>query len=119
METQELLKLIVDTAEEFKAVDIKILHVTDVCEFADYFVIMSGTSTTQVKSVTEELHYRCKHAKRPAISEEGLATAEWCLLDFSDIVVHVFLPEKRSYYDLEGLWVDAKEVALETVHSGE
>lgn len=107
LSTEELLKLIIDTSEEFKAVDLKVLQVDHICDFADYFVIMSGTSTTQVQSLAEELHYRSKHADRHSIGEEGMASAEWCLLDFGDIVVHVFLPAKREHYDLENLWADA------------
>ena len=110
MNTQELLSFIVSIAEDFKAADIKVLKVSEVCSFADYFVIMSGTSTVHIQSICEEISYKCKHAGRPPADVEGLGAGEWCLLDFGDIVVHVFLPKKRSFYDLEALWKDAEEV---------
>ncbi len=110
METNDLLHLIVDTAEEFKASDLTVLGVSKVCGFADYFVIMTGHSITQIQSLTEELGSRAKHAGRQPFSTEGLRAGEWCLLDFGDIVVHVFHPRKRAYYDLEGFWCEAEVV---------
>jgi ribosome-associated protein len=107
MDTEKLLKLILDIAEEFKAEDIKVLQVTDHCDFADYFVFMCGRSTTQVKSIAEELHFRSKHAGNPPHGEEGMDGGEWCLLDYGSIVVHVFLPQKRAYYNLEELCQEA------------
>ena len=110
METQQLLQLIIDTAEDFKAINLVVLKVSGICDFADYFVIMSGTSGRRVQSITEEMSYRCKHAGRQALDVEGLTGGEWCLLDFGDIVVHIFQPKKRVYYDLENLWQEAEIV---------
>ncbi len=104
MNTEALLKFMIDIAEKFKAEDLTALQVSHVCDFADYFLIMSGSSTIHVQSLAEEIHLKCKHAGRPVLSLEGVTTGEWCLLDFGDVVVHVFLPEKRAHYDLEGLW---------------
>lgn len=104
METETLLKTIVQICEDFKAVDLRVLKVGEICLFADYFVIMSGNSTVHVQSIAQELIYRCKHGGHPAASVEGLAKGTWCLLDFGDIVVHVFHPQQREYYDLEALW---------------
>ncbi len=104
METEALLKTIIHIAEDFKAMDIRVLKVTDLCPFADYFVIMSGGSTVHVQSIAEEMALRCKHGGHPATSVEGLEKGEWCLLDFGDILVHVFHPQKRGIYDLESLW---------------
>ena len=112
MNTGELLRFIMEICEEFKAIDIKVLKVDGVCDFADFFVIMSGTSTTQIQSLAEELHFKTKHAGRHSLGEEGIAAAEWCLLDFGDIVVHIFLPQKRAHYDLESLWEGAVDVPI-------
>lgn len=112
MDTEELLKHIIDISQNFKAMDIKILKVDDICEFTDYFVLMSGSSNTHIKSMCEEIILKCKHMDRPAISIEGLALSEWCLLDFGDIVTHVFRPEKREFYNLEELWSEAKEIPV-------
>jgi len=114
LNTEDLLKFILGIADKFNALDTKVLYLGKVCDFTDYFVIASGTSATHIQSLCEELIYQCKHAGRPAASIEGLAGAEWCLLDFGDIVVHVFQPEKRAHYNLEGLWRGAEEVPVET-----
>ncbi|MDJ0838546.1 MAG: ribosome silencing factor [Acidobacteriota bacterium] len=104
MDTPDLMNMITSIAEEFKAIDLTVLDVRGRCDFADFFVVMSGASTTHVQSISEELYYKCKHAGEPAHSSEGMAGGEWCLLDFGNIVVHVFHPEKRRFYDLESLW---------------
>jgi len=108
--TESLLEFIIGVAEDFKANDLVALQVSSICDFADYFVIMSGTSSTHVRSLTEEIHLKTKHAGRPPLSVEGAAAGEWALLDYGDVVVHVFLPDKRAFYDLESLWSDALRV---------
>lgn len=113
MTTEELLHLIVDVTEDFKAEDRTILKVEEVCDFADYFVICTGTSTRQIQSLAEELIIKCKHANNPAISREGITDGEWVLLDFGPIIVHLFLPEKREMYNLEELWQTGEEIKLE------
>ena len=117
MNTDELRILLLNTAADFKALDTKVLKVDKVCDFADYFIIFTGTSATHIQSLCEELIFQCKHRGRRALSVEGLTAGEWCLLDFGDIVVHVFLAEKRSHYDLEGLWHEAEEVPAETAEA--
>ncbi len=119
MQTPDLLKLIIKTAEDFKAMDLKILDVSEVCSFADYFVIMSGNSTTQTQTIAEKLNLASKHADNPPISVEGLPSAEWCLLDFGDVIVHIFLPAKRDYYQLEELWKEGRDVPVESLTPGE
>ena len=110
MDTESLLAKLIEVAEEFKAQDIRILGVRDVCDFADFFVILSGSSTTHVQSISDELFFKTKHAGRHADSVEGMETGEWVLMDFGDIVVHVFHPNKRAYYNLEELWSRAEVV---------
>jgi ribosome-associated protein len=113
LDTESLLHFIVGVADDFKAVDRVVLRVDGVCDYADYFVIMSGTSTRHVQSIADELVYKCKHAGVAAASIEGLEAGEWCLLDFGSVVVHVFLPQKRALYDLESLWHEAEPVAVD------
>jgi len=110
METDALLQKVIEVSEAFKAQDIRVLDVSGVCDFADYFVIMSGTSTTHVQSISDELFFKTKHAGRPAASMEGKETGEWVLIDFGEIVAHVFHPQKRALYDLEELWSEGKVV---------
>lgn len=110
MDTESLLHHIIDITEEFKAVDPKVLKVTDVCSFADYFVIVSGTSSRHIQSMSEEIILKCKHAGHPALSVEGVSSGEWCLLDFGAIIVHIFDPKKREFYNLEELWQEGEEL---------
>ena len=110
MDTDALLQKLIEVSEEFKAQDLRVLEVEKVCDFADYFLIMSGTSNTHVQSISDALYLQTKHAGRHAISMEGKETGEWVLLDFGEIVVHIFLPQKRAHYDLEELWTRVEAV---------
>ena len=94
-----------------KGEDIKIIDITGVSVLADYFIIASGNSESQiialVDNVEEELHKAGYHLKR----REGRSGASWILLDFGDIIVHVFDKENRLFYDLERIWKDGKDIA--------
>lgn len=107
MNTEELIENIIELADEYKAEDVKILKVTGICSFTDYFILMSGQSTTQIQSLSEALVHRTKKAGRKPQAAEGMQTGDWVLLDFGDAVVHIFTPEKREYYALEALWSEA------------
>ncbi len=81
--------------------------------FTDYFVICSGESTTQVKAIAEHVGSEfMKHALTP-LSIEGLRYAHWVLMDYGDVIVHIFEEETRAYYELEKLWLDAPRVNVE------
>lgn len=112
MDTESLLHHIINITEDFKALDPKVLKVSDVCTFTDYFVIVSGTSSRHIVSMAEEVILKCKHAGEPANSIEGLTTGEWCLLDYGSIIVHIFDPAKRAYYNLEELWQEGEVMSL-------
>jgi ribosome-associated protein len=93
--------------------DIVILDVRDLIVITDYFVIASGTTERQVKTIVEEVEEALRaHGVKP-VRREGEVDARWVLLDFVDVVVHVFGEEAREYYDLERLWRDAPRVAWE------
>ncbi len=93
-----------------KATRVKVLRVTDVTVMADYFVIASGTSSTHVKSLAEEVEFRLKEAGEAPLRTEGFHTNNWFLLDYGSVIVHVFSPEAREFYDLEHLWADGEDV---------
>ncbi len=103
----ELVNKIVESAENKKAVDISVLKVTELTTVTDYFVITNGTSSTQNQAIADEIAK--KSGKKP-ISIEGYDTAEWILIDFGEVIVHIFSEEKRAYYDLESLWADAEKL---------
>ena len=103
MTTEELLKLTVETLDRKKGMDIKALKVTDLTVIADYFVIVTGTSPTHIKALSDDLEDKL------AKSVEGKATG-WILLDYGTVIVHVFTKESRENFNLEKLWGDAEEV---------
>jgi ribosome-associated protein len=98
---------------DFKATDVVILDLAGVTDMTDYFVIASGTSDTHVRSIAERLMEEMKKEGSPAHHVEGLERGRWVLLDFVDVVVHVFHPTLREFYQLERLWGDAAVVAVE------
>jgi ribosome-associated protein len=103
-------------AEEKKATDIKLLDLREVTSLADYFLICTGSNQRQIQAIWDEIEKQMKltAGERPH-SVEGYSAAEWILGDYGDLVVHIFDPEKRRYYDLERLWRHAKEVPLPPV----
>lgn len=103
-----MARLLVDLASDKKGEDIVLLDMRPVSPMTDYFVILSGNSERQLKAVLDhiELEMKEQYNVRPW-RVEGEASNGWVLIDYADVVVHAFLPEKRRYYDLEGLWRDA------------
>ncbi len=95
-----------------KAENLKILDLTEISGFTDYFVICSGMSDRQVKSIADSVEHELSNAGHDLLSTEGYGDGRWVLMDFGDIVVHVFLDALREYYDLEALWVDAPRVQV-------
>jgi ribosome-associated protein len=93
--------------------DIVILDVRDLIVITDYFVIATGTSERQVKTIVEEVERALRARGEKPVRREGEVDGRWVLLDYVDVVVHVFGEEERDYYDLERLWRDAPRVAWE------
>ncbi len=112
-DSAELARLAARAASSKQGEATVILDLRDLLTITDYFVITSGTSDRQVKTLGEEIVRTMKgHGVRP-VREEGDADAGWILLDFVDFVVHVFRKEERGYYRLENLWADAPRLAWE------
>ncbi len=107
------ISVIVKAGDDKKAFDIKVIDVKDLSSVADYFVIMSGSSTRQVVGIGEEIEYQMTKTGINPLSKEGYRTGTWVLLDYGDIVVHVFQKDEREFYDLEKLWKDGKSVDIE------
>jgi ribosome-associated protein len=107
------LKHIVDAALDKKAEDVLVLDLRGLCDFTDYFVICHGSTSRQVLAIADAIEDRIHvedHRKPKHI--EGRRVADWVLMDFIDVVVHVFQDEKREFFGLERLWGDAKRVAI-------
>ena len=112
-QSKEMARIAWQALSDKKGEDIKIIDITGVSVLADYFIIASGNSESQISAlvdnVEEELHKAGYHLKQ----SEGSSGASWILLDFGDIIVHVFDKENRLFYDLERIWKDGKDIAPE------
>lgn len=109
----QLAKLCVKAALEKKAEDPLILDVRKLCSFADFFVILSGRSTRHVQGLAEAVEGELRSKRVSTSKSEGLKEGSWVLLDYGDVIVHIFYAETRKFYDIEGLWHDAKRIRVE------
>lgn len=96
-----------------KAEDVVILDVRELAGYTDYFVVASGTSDRQVSAIADSIEEKMKKAGHRPIGMEGYSKGHWVLIDFGDVVAHVFYDEARAFYDIEGLWADARRMPLE------
>lgn len=115
----ELAHIAAEAALDKKAEDVVILDVRGISSFADFFVIMSGRSTRHVQGLADAVDEVLRNKKMKNSNTEGLSDGLWVLLDYNDIVVHIFYAETRAFYDLEGLWHDAPRVELQTASVGQ
>lgn len=116
MTPKETALLLAKALDSRKGLDIKVLETGNLTTLADYFVLCSGTSSTQIRALAEA----CEKAMKEQVGEdphhvEGHRGGTWVLLDFSAVVVHIFNEEAREFYDLERLWSDAKPVDISDI----
>ena len=111
MTSVEFAKAAAKALDDKKGQEIKILKIDDLTIIADYFVIATGTSTTQVKALANEVEYKLENSGTVLNHREGFDSGGWILLDFGAVIVHVFQPTTRDFYSLERLWADAKEIS--------
>ncbi len=116
--TDPLITQIIRGIEEVKGKDIEILDLRDIENtVSDYFIICNGTSNTQVNAIVNSVQKSVsKTLKEKPWHVEGSDNSEWVLMDYVHVVVHVFQKHIREFYDIEGLWGDAKSVKIETTH---
>jgi ribosome-associated protein len=112
-DTAQRVREAVAAAEDRKAVDLKVLHLQKVSDFTDYFMICSGASERQVQAIADAVQEKLRDGRVRPLHVEGYNRALWVLLDYGDLVVHVFQEEPRRYYALERLWGDAPDVTAE------
>ncbi|MFH1061336.1 MAG: ribosome silencing factor [Candidatus Omnitrophota bacterium] len=103
---------IVELAEEVKADDIVVLDLRKICNFCDYFVICTGTSSTHVKGIADQINARLKECGFTTNPRASYQESRWIVLDYASVMVHVFDQEAREFYDLENLWAQAKKMNL-------
>lgn len=106
MESEQLKALVIESLEDVKAIDIRVLDVRDKTTITDVMIIATGNTNRQVKALINSVAEKCKEHGVTPIGSEGTETGEWALLDLGDIVVHVMQPAIRDFYNIEKLWGD-------------
>lgn len=117
MDAKEKALRLCGYALEKKAVDLVLLEVSELTSIADYFIICSGRSDRQVQSIAQGVDEGARSDGERALAVEGAGRGHWVLMDFSDVVVHVFYEPMRKFYDLDGLWDQAPRVTLPEAYS--
>ena len=112
-DSKKMAALAVEALADKKAVDTKVITIQDISVIADYFIIASGNNKNQVQAMADNVSEVLGKAGYTPRQVEGYATANWILMDYTDIIVHVFSEEDRLFYDLERIWRDGKVTELE------
>ncbi len=112
MNPKEMAAMACQALEEKKAMDIKVINIEEVSSLADYFIIASGSNRNQVQAMADEVDETLGRAGVEMKQREGYTSANWILLDYGDIVIHLFDEENRLFYDLERIWRDGKVVEV-------
>lgn len=110
MTPKEIAELVVKTLDGKKASNIKMLRTTDVTVLADYFVICTASSSTQIKTLADEVERAVEEHGEEVHHREGYRSGSWVLIDLGCVVVHLFMDETRKFYNLEHLWSDAEDI---------
>lgn len=109
----EMASMVIDALEDKKAEDIRVIDIGEVSVLADYFIIANGSNRSQIQALSDAVEEKLGRAGYPVRQMEGYENANWVLLDFGDIMVHIFDKENRLFYDLERIWRDGKAVGID------
>lgn len=101
---ENMKEIILKTIDSKNGQDVTVLDVRELTSIADFFIIASGNSSTQVTAIADEVEFKMEEAGFEKVNREGYSSARWVLLDYMDIIVHIFHKDEREYYDLERLW---------------
>ena len=110
MTSKELAKIAYNALDDKKGVNISIIDISEISTIADYFIIAGGNNENQVKALADNVEEQLYKAECTPNHIEGYSNANWILMDFNDIIIHVFNEEDRLFYDLERIWRDGKQV---------
>ncbi|RHP29852.1 ribosome silencing factor [Lachnotalea sp. AF33-28] len=113
--SKEMVKIAYDALDEKKAEDISIIDISGVTVIADYFLIASGANPNQVQALVDNVQEKLYKAGYECKQVEGYQGATWILLDYLDIVIHVFSREDRRFYDLERIWRDGRQMDIDEI----
>ena len=114
-DSKEMLKVIIDALQDKKAEDIRVIDISNVSVIADYFVIASGSNTNQIQAMVDNVEEEMFKAGYDDPKVEGYNTASWILLDYNDVIVHVFSEDDRAFYNIERIWRDGKEIDINSL----
>ena len=112
-QSREMARIACKALEDKKGENIQVIDISQVSVLADYFIIANGTNESQVRALVASVEEKLEKAGYRVKQSEGYGLGSWVLLDFSDIIVHVFDKENRLFYDLERIWSDGKKIAAE------
>ena len=112
-QAKKMVKTAYQALDEKKGEDIKIINLEGISVLADYFIIANGTNSSQVQALVDNVEEELHKAGYSLKQREGYSNGNWVLLDFGDIIVHIFDRENRLFYDLERIWRDGKEIACD------
>lgn len=112
MTAEEKIEVIVKALDAKRAEDIRVLKVTDLTILGDYFIIANGNSSTHTRTLAEEAEFQMSQRGIEPHHREGMNGSNWYILDYTDVIVHVFYRETREFYRLEQLWADAEPVDI-------
>lgn len=107
---KKMAKITIEALEDKKAEDIKVIDISQVSVLADYFIIANGSNRSQIQALSDAVEEKLGRAGYPLKQIEGYDNASWVLLDFGDIIIHIFDRENRLFYDLERIWCDGKSM---------
>lgn len=111
MTSKELVKIVFNALDEKKGINISVLDISEISTIADYFIIVGGNNENQVKALANNVEEKLyKIAETTPKHIEGYDKANWILMDFGDIIIHIFNEEDRLFYDLERIWRDGRQV---------
>ena len=113
--SREMAEIAVKALDSKKGKEIRLIRIDKITTLAEYFVICTGTSNTQINALCDEVEKELTLAGEEPLHREGYRGGTWVLMDFGSVVVHVFTAETRSFYDLERLWQDGKTVNLSSI----
>ena len=114
-DSKDMLKVIIDALQDKKAEDIRVIDISNVSVIADYFVIASGSNTNQIQAMVDNVEEEMFKAGYDDPKVEGYNTASWILLDYNDVIVHVFSEDDRAFYNIERIWRDGKEIDINSL----
>lgn len=114
-QSRRMAKIAYEALDEKKGEDIKVIDISEISVLADYFIIANGTNDSQVRALVESVEEKLSQAGYETKQREGYGLGSWVLLDFGNIIVHVFDKENRLFYDLERIWRDGKVMDAETL----